>query len=104
MKALILVAVLLLSGCAGISPYVEGALAYPIDSETDYWLQTDRSWQCSSGPQAHIEVGVTKGDEEQGGALSLGVHHQSWLLCGGPLNDKPEVDQNDIRLKYRKEW
>lgn len=100
---------LLLSGCAGMQEFVEEAtedvviyaelsVAHQLDEQTDYWLQTERSHQCDSGPQAHGELGLMKGP------WSLGLHHQSWWLCGGPVNDKPEVYQNDIRLKYRKEW
>ena len=86
---------LILTGCAA-TPYAEVSVAYPIEKYTDYWVQPDRDWQCNSGPQAHIEVGIEKD------SWKLGIHHQSWWLCGGPLNDKPEVYSNDIRLT--KKW
>lgn len=85
----------LLTGCAA-SPYAEVGVGYQLDNYTDYWLQTERDFQCSSGPQAHFEVGMEKNN------WKLGIHHQSWWLCGGPFNDKPEIYQNDIRLT--KKW
>jgi len=95
MKQLISIcAMLLVSGCV-VSPYAEIGVAYQLDSYTDYWLQTERPHQCSNGPQGHFEVGVPKNN------WSLGLHHQSWWLCGGPLNTRPEVYQNDIRLTKR---
>jgi hypothetical protein len=81
----------LLSGCAGWEPYVDVAIGVPIDSQTDYWLQTERDWQCSTGPQAHLAVGL-----ESPEYLYVEFNHQSWWLCGGPLNEKPEVDSNQI--------
>lgn len=86
---------LLLAGCA--SPYATIGVAYQIDDQTDYWLQTDRDWQCGKQPQAHIEVGL-----EFDHQLTVGLHHQSWLMCGGPFNHRPEVYQNDIRIM--KKW
>ena len=83
-----------ISGCA--TPYAEVGVAYPLDKYTDYWVQTDRTWQCSNGPQAHFEVGVEKNDWQ------LGIHHQSWWGCGGPFNNRPEVYENDIRIT--KKW
>jgi len=83
----------LLSGCAA-APYAELGIGYQIDSQTDYWLQTDRDWQCSKQPQFHAEVGLEFDD-----GWTLGYHHQSWLMCGSPRgNNDPEVYTDDIRL------
>lgn len=87
---------LMLSGC-GATPYTTVGLGYQIDGETDYWLQRERTWQCSKQPSAHIEIGL-----EFENKLTVAAHHQSWLLCGAPFNNDPEVDQNEIRIS--KTW
>ena len=81
-----------MSGCAS-SPYAEIGLGYQIDGMSDYWLQTERPWQCSN-LQFHGEVGL-----EFDSGWTVGYHHQSWLRCGKPLgNNKPEVYTDDIRV------
>ena len=86
----------MLAGCAA-SPYAEISLGYQLDGSTDYWLQTDRSWTCSKNVQFNGEVGLEFEHD-----LRVGLHHQSWVLCGGPFNTRPEVDSNDIRVT--KKW
>jgi len=88
--------VVLLSGCAS-SPYAEIGIGYQLNGHTDYWLQTDRDWQCSKQPQFHGEVGL-----EFDGGWTVGYHHQSWWRCGGPFNNRPEVFTDDIRIT--KKW
>lgn len=92
----IIIAVIL-SGCSSLNPYAEIGLNYQIDSETDYWVQTDRPWQCDRNPKFDGEVGV-----ETRNNWSLGLHHESWVLCGTGVNRHPEVYSNDIRLS--KKW
>jgi len=91
------VILLLLSGCVSPKPYFEVAVGYQIDGETDYWVQTSRSWQCSEQPKLDAELGM-----ESKGGVRIGIHHESWLLCGTGLNDKPEVYSNEIRIT--KKW
>lgn len=91
MKIQFLIIVFLLPGCAGWKPYVDVAAGIPIEGQTDHWLQTDRSWQCSTGPQAHLELGV-----ESPKYAYIALNHQSWWLCGGPFNEKPEVSSAQI--------
>jgi len=83
---------LLLSGCAS-TPYGEISLGYQLDDSTDYWLKTEQSWQCSKNVQFNAEAGL-----EFDNQWTVGLHHQSWLMCGGPFNSRPEVDSNDIRI------
>jgi hypothetical protein len=83
----------LLAGCAGTKPYLEIGLGSQINRNTDYWVQTPRDWQCSKNIQVHIEPGL-----EWDSNWRLGYHHKSWLLCGGPFNNHPEVYADDIRL------
>lgn len=93
-----LVLILFLLGCASApEPYLEVGIGYQIDAQTDYWLQTDRSWQCSRQPQAHFELGAEFDHD-----LKIGYHHQSWWRCGGIGNDRPEVYTDDIRIT--KKW
>ena len=84
-----------LLGCAGWKPYADIAVGVPIESQTDYWLQTDREWQCSKGPQAHIEFGL-----ESPKYFYVALNHQSWWMCG-TVNDRAEVYSNQIKVGGR---
>jgi len=90
------VSLLLISGCAS-SPYAEVSLGYQVDGMTDHWLQTSNPHQCSKNAKLDGEVGL-----EFENNWRIGYHHQSWLLCGAPLNGGPEIYQDDIRIT--KKW
>ncbi len=92
MRSLVLAVLLVLGGC-GSTPYGELSLGYQLDSQTDYWLQTDRTWQCAKNIQFNGEIGL-----EFDHGWQVGLHHQSWLMCGDPFNDRPEVWQDDIKV------
>ena len=87
----------LLSGCAS-TPYYEIGLEYQLDDYTDYWLQTERSWQCNKNVKFHGELGLKWRDCVGSADCKTGIDHESWLLCGGPFNDRPEVDSNGIKI------
>ena len=91
----LIIITLCLSGCAS-SPYLDVSLGYQIDSMTDYWLQTSNPDQCSKNIQFNAEFGLELSND-----WTVGYHHQSWLLCGGPFNDLPEIYQDDIRITKR---
>jgi hypothetical protein len=93
MKRLLAVALLCLAGC-GTTPYGEIGVGYQIDSRSDWYLRTEREYQCSN-PQAHFEAGLEKG------RVRVGYHHQSWFRCGGPFNDRAELYVDDIRVTYK---
>ena len=61
-KLILILTAFLLPGCAtfeaNTQPFAEIALAYQLDSDTDYWLQMDRDWQCNKQPQFHATIGV----------------------------------------------
>jgi len=95
---LILAMVVFLPACSSVKPYAEIGLGYQIDRNTDYWLETDRSWQCSKQPQFHGELGIELKHD-----WKIGYHHQSWLMCGKPFGGgQPEVYADDIRIT--KKW
>lgn len=94
MKRAITTALLIaLTGCASVEPYATVGLGYQIEGQTDYWLKTDRSWQCDHNPKAIIEAGV-----ELPNNWKIAYNHQSWVRCGRPFNRRPEVYQDDIRI------
>ena len=89
--AALLLIVLMFAGCGGT--YVRLGLGHQIDDQTDYWLQTDRDWQCHN-PSFHGEVGYEFADPVIGDRAGIAFVHDSWLLCGSGLNDKPETYTN----------
>ena len=90
-RLVLIATILVLSGCGGM--YGKVGLAAQVDRNTDYWLQTDRDWQCSKNVQFHGEVGYEFEHD-----VTVYYHHQSWLLCGGPFNDAPEVYTDRIGI------
>ena len=80
----------------GGSPYLDIGIAYQLDDMSDWYLQTDREWQCSQNWQARIGFGL------EWDHVSLGYHHSSWWVCGGPWwDDRPELYSDVILLNYR---
>ena len=86
--------ILLLSGCAA-QPYAEVELKYAFPFSTDHWQHSDRSWQCEQ-PQISLDWGA-----EWKNGLSVGLYHESMLLCGS-FNRRPEIYENGITVK--KKW
>ena len=99
MKKILILMAILLGGCGG-TPYMEVSLGYQLNDYTDYWLQTEQTWQCDKNIQFNGELGM-EWEPVPRHTLSAGAHHESWVLCGGPFNNMPEVDSNDIRGTYR---
>lgn len=85
--------VLLVGGCASknVKPFASLGVGYQLEGSTDYWLQRERDWQCDKWQQAWIEAGL-----EFKNGCSLAIVHQSWWFCGGPFNERPEVDMNSL--------
>ncbi len=99
--AVVFLALLLAGGCASentrkgirenVKPFASLGVGLQLEGSTDYWLQREREWQCDRWQQAWIEVGV-----EFKGGCSVAIVHQSWWFCGGPFNERPEVDMNAL--------
>lgn len=87
---LILFLTLVLSGCAGFEPYGKLGFAVQIDEQTDYYLQTDRDWNCDN-PAAIIALGVRNDKGTYCEAM-----HRSWYLCGTGRNSDPETYYNEL--------
>lgn len=86
---------LLLSGCAYIEPHWEVALGYQDDKNTDYWLQTDRSWQCHDNLTFDGELGIKTKTKYP---VRIYYDHRSWVTCGMFDNDEAEVYDNGWRI------
>lgn len=95
MKVAILASVLLFSGCAS-GTYVEMAVGYRLDDLSDWYLQSERGWQCSQPWVFDAEVG-----HEFANNVRLGLYHESQIVCGS-FNHKPELYSAKIRLS--KKW
>jgi len=83
----------LLVGCSHVKPYGELGLSFQFDEYSDWYLQTDRTWQCDN-PKFDLEVGI-----ELHHGWQIGLHHESWLLCD---SGDPETYSNDLRIN--KKW
>ncbi len=95
MKVIAIVPIIfILVGCASKPKlYGEAALTYSLHA--DYWLESEREWQCDP-PGFDAEVGL-----EWDNGAACAIYHRSFLRCGG-FNDRPETWDNGIRC--RKKW
>ena len=93
-KSTIMLATIILSGCA-VKPVASVQANYAFPFSRDYWVDSERSWQCEQ-PQFRGEVGLQtkKGFE-------AGLYHESMILCG-TWNEKPEIFENGVYVK--KSW
>lgn len=93
MRTLLLIALLGLSGCAA-SPYAKFAVGYQIDDWSDWYVRTERDWQCDRNLPFQGELGF-----EWTTGWSAFYEHQSWILCGGPLpaaDGRPELYRDAV--------
>jgi len=98
-KLLVLLPILwVLGACASNpSPYMKIGMAYNVDDQSDWYLRSDRDWECSNKENFHAEIGL-----EFDHQITVGYHHQSHLTCGGPFNNHPELYQDEIIIE--KKW
>lgn len=91
----------MLSGCAAIEQKTGGAaffdvgVGYQIDEHSDWYVRTEREWQCSDNFQGRFAVGLEFDEWE------IEYFHQSWYTCGGPFNNRTELYQDSINIKHR---
>ena len=83
---------LLLAGCSSVKPFVTLGLGGNLNG-TDYWVHPDRSWQCR-GTKFVGDVGVESSHQQWYlDKWSAAFRHSSYLDCGGPFNQRPEVTE-----------
>ena len=95
MKRIIIIGLVLLTGCSHVQPMASFELNAAIPYLSDELLSPERSYQCEQ-PQLRLEIGASTYNGWQ-----AGVYHESMLLCGGN-NDKPELYSNGVYV--RKTW
>ena len=102
-RVLLISLLLLCGGCSTLKSHKEGVyfeagVAYQIDGNSDWYVRTTRTWQCSDNFQAHFELGYELPNKR----TKVGYHHQSWFSCGRPFNpERPELYQDDIRVTHK---
>lgn len=91
MKYLILILIVLISGCSSFGdPYLKFGLGYKFH-ETDISHSVD----CNSKITVPIELGM-----ELGG-FSYGIKHESDLICGKPFKDGIEYTNDQVFIGYK---
>lgn len=85
----------LFMGCAA-PVYFEAAVGYRVDELSDWYLRSERGWQCSEPWIFDAEFGY-----EFDNNVRLGIYHESQLFCG-MFNHKPELYSAKVRLS--KKW
>lgn len=105
-SCLIIVALVASSGCANVRPYAEVGLAYQLDDRSTRVVRRESKYQCDRGLQGQFELGLKIKEEVLGenNHLRMGYHHESWVNCGSPFNEKPEISKDDVRLVYHYEF
>lgn len=94
MRALLLLAGLVLAGC-GSTPYAEAFIGYRL---------SDGGFESCSNENAGVRLG-TEWALSNGYSVSAEYEHVSHLLCGKPFGiSKPEDFTDHAGVKFRKEW
>ena len=92
-QGLLIIFLALLSGCASVKPFAELSIGAQMNGSSDELIRTDRKNQCDKNVQFRACAGIELPDD-----WMLAYCHQSWLLCGGPFNERPELYTDDIRI------
>ena len=94
-EAICWVCLILLTGCGkNLKPYADIGVVYAFPFSSDYWIHSDRSWQCEQ-PEFVGEFGM-----ESDTGFHFGFHHYSMVMCG-TWNDKPEIYNNGFKMGWR---
>lgn len=87
-------ALVLVTGCSA-TPYAAVGLGYQVDAASSPLIRTAQPQQCSDNLQGRFAAGL------DWGRVELEYFHQSWVACGSPFNDRPELSADSINLTYR---
>jgi hypothetical protein len=89
-------------GCASIEERTGGSLYldieafHQLDGSSDWYVRTERTWQCDINVGAAAELGLSWDEWE------AYYRHQSWWFCGRPFNpEKPELYQDSVGVRKR---
>ena len=85
---------LLVSCGKNLKPYADVGIVYAFPFSSDYWVHSDRSWQCEQ-PEFLGEFGLVSDT-----GFHVAFHHYSMVMCG-TWNDKPEIYNNGLKFGWR---
>jgi len=91
MKKLLLVSLLLLSGCTSTPTYIKLGAGYK-------FTESDIKWRDGSGTNpisARIEV------YKENGNVSYGISHHSQWFTGFPFNNNLEYSKTEVFVDYK---
>lgn len=90
----VLLLVLLLSGCAGQSPYYSVGAGYKFDEPTIRFWDDYGNPRTSHPVSARFELGI---DAE---SFKYGVSHHSQWSDGWPFNNRDEIHKTEVFVDY----
>lgn len=99
MKGPGLAAVLIVSGCASVGPYVDVGIGKRIDQYSDEILRSEQEWTCNS-----VTAELAAGIEGELSPRMIGyceLYHWSHWFCGSNGNGKPELYELRLRCNAR---
>ncbi len=100
-KSILLISIILLSGCAGTQGYVDIGGGKRIDSLTDELLRSEQSYTCNS-LTAELAVGIEKDfNPDTNGYCE--IYHWSHWTCG-TFNDDPELYEMRFKCAVRRSF
>lgn len=98
MKYLILIAVLLIQGCAGQTPYFKAGVGYAINQQNAFvYKKRGGTQMLTSKLPAHFELGL------KDGAFEFGIAHDS-NYDDGEINNRYEWYQDRVFINYTYEF
>ncbi len=79
--------------------YVRAAVGVQDNDRTDFYLQTEREWQCKYNVPFNGQLGYELARPPLGAdRAGIAYDHRSWWLCGSGLNNEPELYSNSLQL------
>lgn len=90
----VIILCLLLSGCAGQTPYVTIGSGYKFDEPTIRFWSDPENYRTSVPVSARFEVGL------ETESFRYGVSHHSQWSDGWPFNNKDEIHKSEVFVDY----